>query len=191
MIATRVSSASARLPRSSRVLLKGDSTPKSQMKAWQVLDTAAGGGGILLMHNRSSGAPLAGDRLRYVFFGTDNAGGNAIGSGITGFADAAWTFGSSHPTRIVLETTPAGSTARAERLRIDAAGNLGIGLTNPVCKLDVDGPARVKAYTVATVPAASVGAGQIIYVSNEAGGAVLAFSDGTNWRRVTDRAVIS
>ena len=31
----------------------------------------------------------------------------------------------------------------------------------------------------------------MIYVSNESGGAVIAFSDGTNWRRVTDRAVIS
>lgn len=30
-----------------------------------------------------------------------------------------------------------------------------------------------------------------IYVTNETGGAVPAFFDGTNWRRVTDRAVIS
>jgi Protein of unknown function (DUF2793) len=67
---------------------------------------------------------------------------------------------------------------------------VGIG-TTPVCKLDVDGPVRVKSYTVATVPSAAAGAGQTIYVSNESGGAVIAFSDGTNWRRVTDRAVIS
>jgi len=33
--------------------------------------------------------------------------------------------------------------------------------------------------------------GRMIYISNEAGGAVPAFSDGTNWRRVTDRAIIS
>jgi hypothetical protein len=47
-------------------------------------------------------------------------------------------------------------------------------------------------YTVATVPsAATSGAGAMIYVSDESGGAVLTFSDGTNWRRVTDRAVIS
>lgn len=36
-----------------------------------------------------------------------------------------------------------------------------------------------------------VPAGQLVLVSNEAGGAVLAFSDGTNFRRVTDRAVVS
>lgn len=47
-------------------------------------------------------------------------------------------------------------------------------------------------YTVSSVPSASAsGPGAAIFVSNEAGGAVQAFSDGTNWRRVTDRAVIS
>lgn len=46
------------------------------------------------------------------------------------------------------------------------------------------------AYTVGTLPAVGSAGGQI-YVSNEAGGAVPAFSDGTNWRRVTDRAVVS
>ncbi len=48
----------------------------------------------------------------------------------------------------------------------------------------------VPSYTVAGAPSAATAAG-IIYVSDESGGAVLAFSDGTNWRRVTDRAVIS
>lgn len=46
-------------------------------------------------------------------------------------------------------------------------------------------------YTVAGVPAATGNAGKTIFVSDESGGAVLAFSDGTEWRRVTDRAVIS
>jgi hypothetical protein len=45
-------------------------------------------------------------------------------------------------------------------------------------------------YTVATLPSAGVSA-QVVYISNESGGAVLAFSDGTNWRRVTDRAIVS
>jgi hypothetical protein len=34
-------------------------------------------------------------------------------------------------------------------------------------------------------------AGRLIYVSDESGGAVVAFSDGTNWRRLTDRAVVT
>lgn len=70
--------------------------------------------------------------------------------------------------------------------------NVGIGPTSPSAKLHVDGPVRFGQYTVAGVPSASSsGAGSMIYVSNESGGAVMAFSDGTNWRRVTDRAVIS
>lgn len=47
-----------------------------------------------------------------------------------------------------------------------------------------------KSYTVTTLPSAAI-AGGMIYVSNESGGAVMAFSDGTNWRRVTDRAIVS
>lgn len=77
-----------------------------------------------------------------------------------------------------------------ERVRVTASGNVGVGVA-PLVKLDVDGPIRCKSYTVATVPSAAVAAGQQIYVSNERGGGVLAFSDGTSWRRVTDRAVIS
>lgn len=52
-------------------------------------------------------------------------------------------------------------------------------------------PIKHASYTVATVPAASGLLGSEIFVSNESGGSVLAFSDGVNWRRVTDRAIIS
>ena len=55
--------------------------------------------------------------------------------------------------------------------------------------LDTYGPTG-DSYTVATVPSAAQ-PGQMIFISNETGGAVMAFSDGTNWRRITDRAVIS
>jgi SpoU rRNA methylase family enzyme len=34
-------------------------------------------------------------------------------------------------------------------------------------------------------------AAQMVYCTDESGGAVPAFSDGTNWRRVTDRAIVS
>ena len=56
--------------------------------------------------------------------------------------------------------------------------------------LDIGGVAYFESYTVATVPSASI-AGGFIYVSDETGGATMAFSDGTNWRRVQDRAVVS
>jgi hypothetical protein len=47
-------------------------------------------------------------------------------------------------------------------------------------------------YTVATVPAAASYTGAIIYVSNGAGGSpILAFSDGSNWKRSDTGATIS
>ena len=55
----------------------------------------------------------------------------------------------------------------------------------------VTGPFKLAPYTVATVPSAVNLNGAMIYVSDETGGAVPAFSDGTNWRRVTDRAIIA
>jgi hypothetical protein len=49
-----------------------------------------------------------------------------------------------------------------------------------------------KSYLVAALPRGNAyQLGWQIFVSNEAGGAVLAFTDGTNWRRVTDRAIVS
>ncbi|MDX2266139.1 MAG: DUF2793 domain-containing protein [Hyphomicrobiales bacterium] len=78
------------------------------------------------------------------------------------------------------------------RMTLKGDGRLGIGVTSPSCSLHTNGPIRPASYTIATAPSASAsGAGAMIYVSNESGGAVIAFSDGTNWRRVTDRAVIS
>ena len=58
-------------------------------------------------------------------------------------------------------------------------------------------PTHLESVTVAGLPPAnSVDPGTMYYVSNESGGNGTAnkrpaFSDGTNWRRVTDRAVVS
>ena len=68
-------------------------------------------------------------------------------------------------------------------------GNVGGPATS---KLTVDGAIRPKSYTVANVPSASAeGKGAIIYVDDESGGPTMAFSDGANWRRCTDGAVVS
>jgi hypothetical protein len=47
----------------------------------------------------------------------------------------------------------------------------------------------VPSFAKAALPPAD--AQGLIYVTDETGGAVIAFSDGTNWRRVTDRAIVS
>lgn len=58
---------------------------------------------------------------------------------------------------------------------------------------DVTGAIKVPTYTVAGAPSASAaGAGTVIYVSNgAAGSAILAFSDGTNWKRSDTGATIA
>lgn len=45
-------------------------------------------------------------------------------------------------------------------------------------------------YKVAQLPT-KANAGDLAFVSNESGGAVLAFFDGTVWRRCTDRAIVT
>jgi len=58
---------------------------------------------------------------------------------------------------------------------------------------DVTGAITVPTYTVAGAPsAATAGAGSLIYVSNGAAGSpILAFSDGTNWKRSDTGATIA
>lgn len=88
--------------------------------------------------------------------------------------------------RVTINTTANGGTTTATRTAID---DVSLSQTGALIASTYVKPGS---YTVATVPsAATAGAGASIHVTDESGGAVNAFSDGTNWRRVTDRAVIS
>lgn len=55
----------------------------------------------------------------------------------------------------------------------------------------IDRSKALSVFTVATVPDPAAYPYTFIYVSDETGGAQPAFSDGTNWRRLTDRAIVS
>ena len=50
---------------------------------------------------------------------------------------------------------------------------------------------QLKTYTVATLPTASSYPRGVIYVSNQSTGAEPAFSDGSNWRIFSTRAIVS
>lgn len=93
------------------------------------------------------------------------------------------------PGEIQFWTTPASSTTRTKRFTVDKDGAL-ISASGTTTVVDSTGLIGLRTYTVATLPSAATAA-RVIYVSDESGGAVMAFSDGTNWRRVTDRAVVS
>lgn len=154
-------------------------------------DPGPSGPGILFYGRDFPTAPN--DRLGYLIFGSrggSNMGYNTVA--VSGHAEAGWVPDSSYPTYLRFDTTSSAATGRSERMRLTSNGDLGIGTTAPTTKLHVNGPVRVASYSVVTLPSASTsGAGSIVFVSNEAGGPVLAFSDGTVWRRVTDRAAVA
>lgn len=50
---------------------------------------------------------------------------------------------------------------------------------------------RLESFVAAALPDPAVEIRKLIYISDESGGAVPAFSDGTDFRRVTDRAIVS
>jgi len=131
---------------------------------------AAGTGNTVMMLNS------AGTSLQYSKVGTNNIANNAV------------TYGKMQNTTggtSILGRSPNSAGALAEI----AASTNGHVLKRSGNSL-VFGIVETVSFTVSTLPSAST-AGQMIYVSNESGGAVIAFSDGTNWRRVTDRAIVS
>jgi len=149
-------------------------------------NTAANGYGVYGFSDKNDGADGVAGRFR----NTDTSGGNR-----------------NDATTLLVEQMS--QTSYADVVFIDASNAVygdTVGLkiemdsTYPTTKKAIEiaegvsdlsgGPVYFKSYTVATLPSASV-AGGMIYVSDETGGAVMAFSDGTNWRRVTDRSVVA
>ena len=93
-------------------------------------------------------------------------------------------------------TKPVGGVSGTSRLQVtgsstgtewgietkDGSGTTGFSINN-------QGVGVARNYTVAGVPTSV--AGGIIYVTNESGGATLAYGDGVTWRRIYDNAIIS
>jgi Protein of unknown function (DUF2793) len=109
---------------------------------------------------------------------------------------SAWSgraeFGLTGDDRFHLKVSPDGTTWSEALVADPATGRVGIATAAPSVTLHVNGLVRLAALAKASLPApADAGAGALVVVSDEAGGATLAFSDGTDWRRVTDRAVVS
>lgn len=114
----------------------------------QTLGTsAAGGGGFLGLHNNGTETtplmPSAGDRLGFHLFGSKNGAANVAGGGFFAMAEGNWTAGTSYPTYFTFVTAAPGSTVLNERLRVTANGNIGIGVTAPTQKLQVNGGVRI------------------------------------------------
>lgn len=105
---------------------------------------------------------------------TSNGTGFAVGIEITetGLTNITVANNHVHPSITQSIKVPTFSTASAPRRSISWPGR------PPIAKASLP--------TAATSPIASE-----VYVTDEAGGPIVAFNDGTNWRRYTDRAVVS
>lgn len=89
---------------------------------------------------------------------------------------------------------PSGST-QSSKARVDpptpvgGTGNMDI-FASAIADAFAATPHELPSTTVGGLPSASP-AGRLVYVSNATGGAMPAFSDGSDWRRVTDRTVVT
>jgi len=136
--------------------------------------------------------------------GTLNLGGavagaqsfvDGVGSGNTTYYlisdDTDWEIGRG--------TVTAGTPDTLTRTSVLASSNAGSavnwigGTRNVSVVLPASAPLIVPSYTVAELATlgASNYAGCSVYVSNESGGATMAYSNGTNWKRVYDNATVS
>jgi hypothetical protein len=105
-----------------------------------------------------------------------NTAGLLFQTGDSGRAE----LGTAGDDNLHLKVSPDGS-AWADTMVFDTVSGIA-GLLAPV---------RLASFAVASLPDAAAGPGQVVFVPDEVGGAVLAFSDGSAWRRVTDRAVVA
>jgi len=92
-----------------------------------------------------------------------------------------------------IQGTGTGKCATGAGTLIDEGGNTFTGTVDVTTKRGMAYvvPPEVPSATVAESASISPRAGAQLFITNETGGAVLAFGDGTNWRRVTDRAIVS
>ncbi|HLP86575.1 MAG TPA: tail fiber domain-containing protein [Candidatus Paceibacterota bacterium] len=125
-------------------------------------------------------------RLGSVKFGgedVDSAFSNWNTASINAEIDSTWTSATDTPTRLTFLTTPDASGTPLERMRIDNAGNVGIGTTAPTYKLDVKGTSATGSirsdigFDIYPVPDPTSPTGVV-----SAGGSV---DDGAHWYGVT------
>jgi len=109
----------------------------------------AGGARVVIGKSRgsavgSSTIVQANDTLgQVVFAGADGTDSRSAAASVLAAVDG--TPGANDmPGRLVLSTTADGAVSPTERLRIDSSGNVGIGATNPLAKLDVNGIIRAR-----------------------------------------------
>ena len=173
----------------------------SDGSAW-VSQAPTSGGGTVSLNDGSAASPslnFSADTNTGVYrVGADQVGISAGGTNRVTVSTSAVTttvavagptgLGSSTPVYTFSGDTTTGlAYVTTGFVRFVASGTVAMSYTSSVVRMSL--PMILAEYTVTTLPTGVTGA--MIYVSNESGGAVPAFFDGTNWRRVTDRAIVT
>lgn len=93
------------------------------------------------LHGFATGTPSAANhRLGGVSFGSNTTGSTyATGIQVEAWSEGAWTSGVSHPSYLRFMTTATGENTLSERMRLTAAGRLGINTDTPATTLHVGG----------------------------------------------------
>jgi hypothetical protein len=191
-----------------------DSTASSTMAIGRLtLQIATGnenvGVGSLVLYSTTSGYGNIGIGTGSAFYNTTGYNNTCIGTR----AGQNLTTGHSN---IFIGANNYGTAGATQQLNIGnilfgslASGNIGIGTSTLTHKLNVSGtiystagittsgsvvsggPIIFPNYSASVLPDASTSQGGMIFVSDEIDGPTMAFSDGVNWLRVRDNAVIT
>ncbi len=142
-----------------------------------------GGNSILADSISDTLTLIAGDGISL----TGNAAADSITIALTGSGDSIFVTGGDMGTveEAVTQQQDLGLVTDTPTTEID----MGTIVTGGVIYPD---QLVIPTYTVAQLANLSATpAAQFVYCSDESGGAIPAFSDGTNWRRVSDRAIVT
>lgn len=153
----------ARIDSSKRLLVGTSSSSSNTIAVFQGYAGGSTGPGIVYLQ-RGQTAPTANAEIGQLFFA--NSSGN-LGAGISAVADANWTAGSSHPTRLVFSTTADGASSPTNRMTIYSNGTTVFQNGNGVQVYGTDNNANIG----------------VLYVRNDnttADNAVVAFATATN-----------
>ncbi len=150
------------------------SLPTSDGSANQVLKTD--GSGTISF----AAIPASGSNTQVQY----NDGGSLAG-------DSDFTFDKSDNTLTVTNLDVTGTFSHAEDYGLVTQGTTKTIDYGPITSDDRQ-PTPHDSYTVSEAGSITgMSPGDMIFVSDETGGATMAFYDGTNWRRIQDRAIIS
>jgi hypothetical protein len=133
------------------------------------------------------GSGIAGTAAHIVIHATSGVMAGS-GSAVSGTALRIEVYAGGAASRQRPQVPVSHADAKAHRVLIAMRSNVGLPMDGSKAMAC---PLRLKSYSVAGLPAAANWPACIAVASNESGGRAVVFSDGTNWRRFQDRAVVS